>query len=130
MKLPSIPLGPRRFTLLGTVLVIAVAGFWVAKALDAAGGDAARGHALYTDHCMVCHGVAGDGDGVLAAEMPVTMPDISTKVHGLFEFNAFLINSVILPGKPDAGMPGFDGVLTYQDSHDILTYVRSFRMDG
>jgi mono/diheme cytochrome c family protein len=39
---------------------------------------AQRGHNLYEQYCMDCHGLKGQGDGVLAEELKVAPADLTT----------------------------------------------------
>jgi mono/diheme cytochrome c family protein len=45
---------------------------------------AQAGHNLYSEHCMICHGVRGHGDGELAPELRVAPADLTliTQHHG------------------------------------------------
>lgn len=107
------------------VLVVLVLGFAGFRTLDARGGDAHKGKALYKEHCFSCHGPTGKGDGPLAGDLPKKPVDIGEKLDGFFEIESLLISSVIMGGKVDAGMPAFEGTLSKQDAKDILAYVRS-----
>jgi mono/diheme cytochrome c family protein len=40
--------------------------------------DLRPGRELYEQHCMICHGAAGKGDGPLAEELRVTPADLTT----------------------------------------------------
>jgi mono/diheme cytochrome c family protein len=40
--------------------------------------EAQKGHNLYEEHCMVCHGIRGRGDGELAGELKVAPADLTT----------------------------------------------------
>ena len=39
--------------------------------------EAQAGHNLYSEHCEVCHGIRGRGDGPLAAELRVPPADLT-----------------------------------------------------
>jgi len=107
------------------VMVVLAMGFFAFKTFDAQGGHSQKGKALYAEHCLNCHGPTGKGDGPLARDLPKRPANISEKLDGLFEVESLLINSVIMGGKPDAGMPAYKGVLSKQDAKDILAYIRS-----
>lgn len=72
--------------------------------------DAAR---LYDDHCAVCHGPAGRGDGPAAARLAVAPADltmIAARNGGEFDFAAVM--SVIDGYKaPERSMPRFGDML-------------------
>ena len=44
----------------------------------AIGPDPAEGHKLYDQHCAVCHGTNGKGDGPLAEDLKVAPADLTT----------------------------------------------------
>ena len=47
----------------------------------------AVGRVIYDDHCAACHGLAGQGDGPLAADLDTAVPDltlIATRNGGTF----------------------------------------------
>jgi mono/diheme cytochrome c family protein len=48
-----------------------------AGATRAAGPDPAQGRKLYEQHCELCHGTNGKGDGPLADQLKVRPPDLT-----------------------------------------------------
>lgn len=46
-------------------------------ALPAAAQDAERGEVAFLDHCAVCHGTQGQGDGPMAAAFLTAPPDLT-----------------------------------------------------
>ena len=61
--------------------VLIVAGVLLAFALSARAEEspaAQRGHNLYEQYCMDCHGMKGQGDGVLAEDLKVAPADLTT----------------------------------------------------
>jgi mono/diheme cytochrome c family protein len=40
--------------------------------------DAGKGRIVYTRYCVACHGAAGRGDGPLASDLRVPVPDLTT----------------------------------------------------
>ena len=64
-------------------VLISVAGFalWLSAAGRVLGEEsvaAQAGHNLYEQHCMVCHGLRGHGDGPLAEELKVAPADLTS----------------------------------------------------
>jgi mono/diheme cytochrome c family protein len=57
--------------------VLAVLG-GVARAQQGESPAAQAGHNLYEQHCMLCHGLRGHGDGDFAAELKVAPADLTT----------------------------------------------------
>lgn len=84
----------------------------------------ARGMALYTQHCVSCHGVAGRGNGPLATTMQPRPPDLSephTALHTAGDMFSWLTH-----GKPASPMPGFSHVMSEEDRWDAINFVRTF----
>lgn len=84
----------------------------------------ARGMALYTQHCVSCHGVAGRGNGLLAATMQPLPPDLSephTALHTAGDMFSWLTH-----GKPNSPMPGFAHEMGEEDRWDAVNFVRAF----
>ncbi|MCE7963796.1 MAG: hypothetical protein DYH04_00195 [Nitrospira sp. NTP2] len=81
--------------------------------------NAARGKLLFSRHCAGCHGPQGQGDGykLLGADPAnLTAPSTTKKPD-----SALL--ATIHEGKPN--MPSWKGILSEQDIHNVLAYVRS-----
>ena len=71
-----------------------------------------RGHALYAERCMVCHGVGAISGNVL--------PDLRYSGKGVFD----RWDQVVIDGAlENIGMPGFEGVMSVEDSQAIKAYV-------
>ena len=71
-----------------------------------------RGHELYAERCMVCHGVGAISGNVL--------PDLRYSGKGVFD----RWDQVVIDGAlENIGMPGFQGVLSVEDSQAIKAYV-------
>ena len=71
-----------------------------------------RGHSLYAERCMVCHGVGAISGNVL--------PDLRYSGKGVFD----RWDQVVIDGAlENIGMPGFQGVLSVEDSQAIKAYV-------
>lgn len=74
--------------------------------------DLARGKQLFADHCAVCHGVTGQGDGPVAQQMGTPVANL---VKGPFRWTQSsivrdpdLIDRVIRFGIPGTDMPGHE----------------------
>ncbi len=69
--------------------------------------DAARGQALYDQHCRVCHGAGGDGDGATARFLNPTPRDFTRGVYKLRSTpTGALPTDADLFGTITRGMPG------------------------
>lgn len=76
--------------------------------------DPAKGSELYALHCATCHGVSG------VSLMPGA-PNFS-KNEGLMKPDGELLIS-IQSGK--AAMPAYRGILSAQDTLDVISYLRT-----
>ncbi len=85
-------------------------------------GDPEIGMLLYQKYCQVCHGVEGDGDGImtnLIGIMPMdhTNPNETNSIE-----NQQLVTS-ILDGK-GRFMPAWRGILSTTDIEALVSYIR------
>lgn len=89
----------------------------------AAGGDPAKGKAVYEQFCVACHGAQGKGDGPAGLMMTPRPADFtSAKIKG--KADGELLKS-IQDGRPPTTMPAFKGQLSEQQISDVLAYARS-----
>lgn len=85
----------------------------------------ARGMALYKQHCVSCHGVAGHGNGPLATTMQPRPPDLSqphTALHTAGDMFHWLTHGF----KPGSPMPGFADVMSEDERWDTINFLRAF----
>lgn len=66
--------------------------------------DSDRGAALYSDHCVRCHGPKGQGDGPMAKNLPKPPRDL-IKSDWVKATDLAALKTVIKEGIPAAGMP-------------------------
>lgn len=83
-------------------------------------GDLALGKKLFLDHCAMCHGKEGLGNGPLASAIPNIANLTSSRVQD--KSNAELFD-VITQGK--SPMPSFKS-LSKMDRWALVDYVRAF----
>jgi mono/diheme cytochrome c family protein len=81
----------------------------------------ARGKALYTEHCLSCHGATGKGDGPAAKDLPKKCGDLSNpkmweQTDGDFFWK-------ITEGKPP--MTGYEKLLDKNDRWHVINYMRT-----
>ena len=82
----------------------------------------AHGQTLYRNHCALCHGAAGWGDGPAGAGLPKKPADLTaphTAQHTAGDMYWWLTH-----GIPAAGMPAFGAVLGEDDRWDLINYIR------
>lgn len=127
--------GPQRATVaLGGVAVLVGLGIGTAAALNPASGEAvipnpvaatpasiARGQELYQQHCVVCHGVGGRGDGPLARTLNPPPADLRVHVSQHTEGQLWLW---ITNGVPGSAMPAFRDVVSEEDRWHLVNYLR------
>ena len=80
---------------------------------------------LYAERCMNCHGLAGRGDGPLAARLPIRPPDFRETVERKSNNQ---IRRIIAEGK--GTMPAFEPALRAAEITDMLQMVRFLSREG
>lgn len=87
--------------------------------------DFARGQALYTQNCLICHGANGDGKGPAALGLVPPPPIAFTDKARARERSVFALYQVIEQGITGTSMASFS-VLPPQDRWDLALYVGAF----
>ena len=85
-------------------------------------GDPELGMQLYQKYCQVCHGVEGDGDGIMTSLMGI-MPMDHTNPNETNSLSNKEIVSSILDGKKRF-MPAWRGILNQNDVEALVSYIR------
>ncbi|MFZ2393970.1 c-type cytochrome [Rhodoferax sp.] len=83
-----------------------------------------RGAALFSQHCMACHGELGKGDGPQAARLPTKPADLTaphTALHTAGDIFWWLTH-----GKPQTAMPGFAQEMRDEERWDMVNFLRAF----
>ena len=88
----------------------------------------AAGKAVYEQHCTVCHGSDGHGDGPAAARLNPPPSDLYA-AHVDYHSDQQLYDW-IRDGINGSAMTGFKGQLSDQQIWDVVNYVRSLRHPG
>jgi copper transport protein len=88
----------------------------------------AAGKAVYAQHCTVCHGTDGHGDGPAAARLNPPPSDLYA-AHVDYHTDKQLFDW-IRDGINGSAMTGFKGQLSDQQIWDVVNYVRSLRHPG
>lgn len=86
-------------------------------------GSPDRGRAIYLTHCLSCHGLTGNGDGVEAPYLsprPASLISAGTSAKSDKE-----LLQIIDQGKPHTAMRAWNGLLTDEEQRDVLAYIRS-----
>lgn len=85
-------------------------------------GDPGIGMQLYQRYCQVCHGIEGDGDGIMTELMGITPMDHTNPNETNKLDNERLIDS-ILDGQGKF-MPAWRGILSQSDVEALVSYIR------
>ena len=85
-------------------------------------GDPEVGLRLYQKYCQVCHGVEGDGDGIMTKLMGITPMDHTNPNETNHFSNEELVKS-ILDGEGKF-MPAWRGILTQSEAEALVSYIR------
>ncbi len=85
-------------------------------------GDPELGMQLYQKYCQVCHGIEGDGDGIMTNLMGI-MPMDHTNPNETESLSNEEIVESILDGK-NRFMPAWRGILSKNDVDALVSYIR------
>ena len=90
--------------------------------------DPTRGAPLYTQHCSVCHGTNGAGDGPASVGMepaPANLRDARRLDH----LSLYAIYNTLGQGVEGTDMPAFADQLDDRQRWDLATYIAQFSAD-
>ncbi|QJP98247.1 FTR1 family protein [Pseudomonas fluorescens] len=90
--------------------------------------DPTRGAPLYTQHCSVCHGTNGAGDGPASVGMepaPANLRDAARLDH----LSLYAIYNTLGQGVEGTDMPAFADQLDDRQRWDLATYIAQFSVD-
>ena len=85
-------------------------------------GDPKIGYNLYQQYCQVCHGVEGDGDGIMTQLMGI-MPMDHTNSNETNSLSNQELAKSILDGKGKF-MPAWRNILSQSDVEALISYIR------
>jgi mono/diheme cytochrome c family protein len=94
----------------------------------------ARGQAVYTQHCMACHGTDGKGPPgdwrIRDADGRFPPPPLDDSAHAWHHPTAALLETV-RDGSPggQGNMPAWNGTLSEQAMQDVVAYIKSLWSD-
>ncbi|WP_073526114.1 FTR1 family protein [Pseudomonas fluorescens] len=90
--------------------------------------DPTRGTPLYAQHCSVCHGTAGAGDG--PASVGMTPPPANLRdATRLDRLSLYAIYNTLGLGVEGTDMPSFADQLDDRQRWDLATYIAGFTAD-
>jgi len=82
-----------------------------------------RGASHYDEHCTLCHGPTGEGDGPASASLPIRPADL-TEPH-LFAHSPGDLFWWIGHGMDEGVMPGFADELNPNQRWDVINFIRA-----
>ncbi len=100
-----------------------------ASLINPVAGDAeslVRGTAVYTEHCLTCHGESGQGDGPTSAELapaPAAIAHTSQMMSDAYLFYRVSEGGLFAPFN--SNMPAWKDILDEQARWDVINYVRA-----
>ena len=90
--------------------------------------DIARGKAVYTQHCLACHGTGGWGDGPAAAAL-IVAPANFHRFRSFLKSDEELLRT-IEHGVVFSPMHSWRGQLTDGEMQDVVAYIRLLSQQG
>lgn len=84
----------------------------------------ASGAALYTQHCVQCHGFQGMGNGIKSRTLSTKLPDLLTEPHTAEHTPGDFYNWISY-GMVNTDMPGFADKLSDEDRWDLVNYIHA-----
>jgi mono/diheme cytochrome c family protein len=106
----------RQLLLILSIAVLTVAAAWRE-------GNPERGHELYRQHCLRCHGIHLDGQGPDAPSLTVPPVNFQTYVSRLKDDTE--LEYTIKRGRDGTAMHGWENRFTDAQVHDLIAYIRS-----
>jgi mono/diheme cytochrome c family protein len=96
------------------------------SATPAQAGDSAAGKALFGQHCAVCHGLKGKGNGPSGKALDPKPTDFTMATPNDDEWFKATKEGTAAVGK-SKGMEGFGKKLTDAEIRDVLAYVKTLK---
>ncbi len=87
------------------------------------GAHVSSGERLYQEHCAVCHGPRGRGDGYAGLQPPpadLTSPKVSTQL-------APQLIKTVHEGRANTAMGAWKQLMSDQDIEDVVAFLRRLR---
>jgi mono/diheme cytochrome c family protein len=104
---------------IATIVVLSLSG-------TAGADDPVAGKQIYAQHCVVCHGIKGRGNGPSGKKLDPKPTDFTTAVADDDEwFKATKLGTKAI-GK-SAGMEAYASKLSDQEIRDVLAYVKTLK---
>jgi len=93
--------------------------------LPASETNITAGKHLYATRCAVCHGSSGNGDGVAAAQLNPSPPNLNFAVGTPIASDGYLYWAIAEGGAPvGSGMPPFKSTMEEDEIWKVILYLR------
>ena len=83
-----------------------------------------RGTKLYQQHCAICHGEKGKGDGLAAKSLTPPPRDFS---KGVFRYSKNEAERLAFVKKGKPPMPAWGGTLSEAELKDVLAFIHTLK---
>lgn len=105
--------------------VVTIALMMLGSAGAAGTGDPANGKLLFDQHCLVCHGPQGKGDGPTGRALIPPATDFTSQSSK--KKSGAELRRIIEQGSPRTAMPAWKGQLSDMQLSDVAAYVETLR---
>ncbi len=92
--------------------------------LVTASTKSAHGEALYQQYCVACHGAKGVGEANWQTRERGA-PALDNTGHAWDHGDAQLVSMILDKPAPDSKMPAWNGILSKDDTLDLLAYIKT-----
>ncbi|GBC83012.1 Cbb3-type cytochrome c oxidase subunit FixP [bacterium HR10] len=81
-----------------------------------------KGKRLFAEHCAMCHGDAGKGDGPMAEALETKPADLTDRARMTLQSDGELFWKI---SKGNPPMPDFEGTLSTEEIWHLVNYLRA-----
>ena len=90
--------------------------------------DAIKGKAVYAEHCVVCHGLRGKGNGPSGKTLDPKPTDFTTAAaDDELWFKVTKLGSKAVDSSKSDKMEAFGGKLSDPDIRNVVAYTKTFK---
>ena len=108
--------------------LVGIVLFGVAPA-SARADDTSKGKAIYAEHCVVCHGLHGKGNGPSGKTLDPKPTDFTTAAaDDEFWFKVTKLGSKAVDSSKSDKMEAFGGKLSDPDIRNVVAYTKTFKV--
>lgn len=97
------------------------------SAAETPAADVANGKKIYSQHCAICHGKTGQGDGAAGKSLKPPPRDFS---QGKFKFNKGDAELLAFIKKGKGAMPAWGKILSDEQIQDVIAFIHTLKKDA